>query len=142
MEIVEGTKKGVLLLKVVEMIKSSKAKMNESSVQDESVLLDKQFQLQELEMEKLKMQMKYQEEERKERELDRAREREREAREREKEQREREREQRELEVLRRRQGMVQDQFNVSSTMKLVPVFDEENVAEFFAAFEKIANKLV
>ena len=50
MEIVEGTEKGVLLLKVVETIKSLKVKMDESSVQDESVLLDKQFQLQELEM--------------------------------------------------------------------------------------------
>ena len=38
--------------------------------------------------------------------------------------------------------MVQDRFNVSSAMKLVPVFDEKNVAEFFVAFEKIANKLV
>ena len=27
-------------------------------------------------------------------------------------------------------------------MKLMPVFDEKNVAEFFVAFEKIANKLV
>ena len=32
-------------------------------------------------------------------------------------------------------------FNVSTAMKLVPVFDECNVAEFFVAFEKIANKL-
>ena len=90
--------------------------------------------------------MKYPEEERKEHELDRVREREKEQREREKEQkeieeREKEREH-ELTVLRLKQGMVQDQFNVSSTMKLVPVFDEKNVAEFFVAFEKIANKLV
>ena len=48
----------------------------------------------------------------------------------------------ELEVLRLRQGLVQDQFNINSAMKLVPVFDEKNVAEFFVAFEKIANKLV
>ena len=34
-----------------------------------------------------------------------------------------------------------DQFNVSSAMKLVPLFDEKNVAEFFIAFEKIAHKL-
>ena len=82
LEVVEDTKKGVLLLKVVETIKSSNVKKDESNIQDESLLLDKQFQLQELEMEKLKMQMKYHEEERKECELDRAREREREAQER------------------------------------------------------------
>ena len=63
LEIVEGTKKGVLLLKVVETIKSSKVKKDESSIQDESLLLDKQFQLQELEMEKLKLQMQIQEQE-------------------------------------------------------------------------------
>ena len=120
--------------------------MEESCVQDESVLLDKQFQLQELEKEKLKMQLKYQEEERKTRELERQREREKEQKEIEERERERareqEREQHELEVLRLRQGMVQDQFNVSSAMKLVPVFDEKYVAECFVAFKKIANKLI
>ena len=32
-------------------------------------------------------------------------------------------------------------FNVNTAIKLVPAFDESNVAEFFVAFEKIANKL-
>ena len=70
MDVVEGTKKGVLPLKIVDTVKALKVKLDESAVQDESLLLDKQFQLQELEIEKLKMQMKYQEEERKERELE------------------------------------------------------------------------
>ena len=104
MEIVEGTKIGVFLLKVVEMIKSSKVKMDESSVQNESVLLDKQFQLQEIEMAKIKLQMQLQEKERVEREKQR---------------------EHELTVLRLKQGMVQDQFNVITVMKLVPAFDEK-----------------
>ena len=52
MEVVEGTKKGALLLKVVEIIKASKSKLDESSIQDE---LDRQLQLKELEMEKSKV---------------------------------------------------------------------------------------
>ena len=52
MKVVEGTKKGTLLLKIVESIKASKSKLDVSSIQDESVLLDRQLQLQELVMEK------------------------------------------------------------------------------------------
>ena len=44
-------------------------------------------------------------------------------------------------VLKLKQGVKEEQFNVSTAMKLVPAFDEKNVAEFFVAFEKIANKL-
>ena len=65
MEVAEGTKKEALLLKVVETIKASKGKLDESSIQDESALLDRQLQLQELEMEKIKLQLKFQEEGRK-----------------------------------------------------------------------------
>ena len=45
-------------------------------------------------------------------------------------------------MLRLKQGVVQDLFNVNSALKLVLAFDENNVAEFFVAFEKITNKLV
>ena len=47
----------------------------------------------------------------------------------------------EITVLQLKKGMSQDQFNISSAMKLVPQFNEKNVAEFFIAFEKIASKL-
>ena len=76
-EVVEGTKNGALLLKVVETVKVSKGKLDESNIQDESVLLDKQLQLQEMEMEKMKLHMK-------ERELERVRERDKKSKERKK----------------------------------------------------------
>ena len=126
----------------METIKSLKAKKDESSIQDESLLLDKQLQLQELETEKLKLQMKYQEEERKELEEERKEHELEPPREREREQERVKEREHELAVLRLKQGVREEHFNVSSTMKLVPVFDEKNVAEFFVAFEKIANKLV
>ena len=44
-------------------------------------------------------------------------------------------------VLKLKQGVKEEQFNVSTAMKLVPTFDEKNVAEFFVVFKKIANKL-
>ena len=46
-----------------------------------------------------------------------------------------------MNVLKLKQGLAHEQFNVSTAMKLVLLFDEKNVAEFFVAFEKIANKL-
>ena len=80
---------------------------------DESLLLDKQYQLQEKEVEKLKLQAHIEEQVTRENELERERERGREARERERE-KERELEQaHELTVLRLRQDLVQEQFNVS-----------------------------
>ena len=83
-EVVEGTKKGVLLLQIVNAVKASKEKKG-SELLDESLLLDKQFQLQEKEVEKLKLQAQLQEQAAKENELERERERGREARERERE---------------------------------------------------------
>ena len=47
LEVVEGVKKGVLLVKLLEAIKTSKVKKDESTLLDESALLDRQFQLQE-----------------------------------------------------------------------------------------------
>ena len=137
----------MLLLKIVNTIKASKEKRG-NELLDESSLLDKQIQLQEKEVEKLRLQAQIQyqvtrenELERRDRELDREREREREARERAREAREREREAHEWNVLKLKKGLAHEQFNVSTAMKLVPLFDEKNVAEFFVAFEKIANKL-
>ena len=36
---------------------------------------------------------------------------------------------------------VGDSFNIGSAIKLVPLFTEDDVAEFFSAFEKVAHKL-
>lgn len=38
-------------------------------------------------------------------------------------------------------GISQDKFNVGEALKLVPVFDELNVPEFFKAFERVATRL-
>lgn len=35
----------------------------------------------------------------------------------------------------------QDRFNLGAALKLVPVFDEQNVPEFFKAFERVASRL-
>ena len=86
LHIVEGSKKGVILMKVANAVKVSKErKGSEGDLMNESLLLDKQYQVQEKEVEKLKIQaqmqeqlMKVNEMERKERELERERERERE----------------------------------------------------------------
>ena len=133
LNLTETTKKGVVLMKILDTVRASKERRS-SGLLDESMLLDKQFQVQEKEVEKLKLQAQIQEQlirdnerERAERELERAREREKEAH--------------EIQVLQLKKGLGQDQFNISSAMKLVPQFDEKNVAEFFIAFEKIANKL-
>ena len=147
LNVTETTKKGVVLMKILDTVRASKERKG-SDLHDESMLLDKQYQVQEKEVEKLKLQAQIQEQLIRDNELERARERERE-RERELERaRERERErERELEraheitVLQLKKGMSQDQFSISSAMKLVPQFDEKNVAEFFIAFEKIASKL-
>ncbi|XP_068212451.1 uncharacterized protein [Palaemon carinicauda] len=38
-------------------------------------------------------------------------------------------------------GPSSDRFNISVALKLVPVFDESNVLEFFKAFERVATRL-
>ncbi|XP_064115074.1 uncharacterized protein LOC135221181 [Macrobrachium nipponense] len=38
-------------------------------------------------------------------------------------------------------GMFQERFNLGAALKLVPVFDENNVPEFFKAFERVAARL-
>ncbi|XP_068208508.1 uncharacterized protein [Palaemon carinicauda] len=38
-------------------------------------------------------------------------------------------------------GMFQERFNLGAALKLVPVFDENNVPEFFKAFERVATRL-
>ena len=86
LHIVEGSKKGVILMKVANAVKVSKErKGSEGDLMNESLLLDKQYQVQEKEVEKLRIQAQMQEQlmkenemERKERELERERERERE----------------------------------------------------------------
>ena len=88
LHIVEGTKKGVVLMKIANAVKASKERRG-SGLLDESILLDKQYQVQEKEVEKLKIQAQIQEQLVRDNELEQAREREGEARERE---RERERE--------------------------------------------------
>ena len=69
LEVVEGMKKGVLLLKIVDAVKASKER-KKSELLDELLLLDKQFQLQEKEVEKLKLQAQLQEQASKENELE------------------------------------------------------------------------
>ena len=151
-EVPEGIKKGALLLKIVTTIKEGQSVLDASNIQDEAMLLEKQIKCQELRMQELKLQMQYQEKEAEEREKEREekekereeKEREREyelLREREKAEREREREAHELKVLSLKQLPKDCDFNVSTALKLVPAFNELNVAEFFVAFEKIANKL-
>ena len=47
-----------------------------------------------------------------------------------------------MEVFRLKQGSVENNsFDVNSALKLVPIFKETEVAEFFIAFEKVANQL-
>ena len=104
------------------------------------MLLDKQYQIQKKELEKLKLQAQIQEQLIRDNELERERELER-ARERERETEKELERAHEITMLQLKKGMSQDQFNISSAMKLVPQFDEKNVAEFFIAFEKIASKL-
>ena len=68
LHVTEGTKKCVLLLKIVNTIKASKEKKG-SELLDESLLLDKQFQLQEKEVEKLRLQAQIQDQVTRENEL-------------------------------------------------------------------------
>ena len=52
LHVAEGTKKGVVLMKIVDTVKASKERRG-SGLLDESILLDKQYQVQEKELEKL-----------------------------------------------------------------------------------------
>ena len=135
-------KKALLVQKIKEVIE----KEGVSDVHAQAELLEKQMRMKELELEERKLNFEFEKVRlHEERELERLRqqerEREREEREREREEREREREH-ELHVLRMRKenGPVEG-FNVSSAIKLVPIFNENDVAEFFSAFEKVARKL-
>ena len=78
--LVEGTKKGVILMKIVNAVRASQDKKGGDFL-NESILLDKQFQVQEKEVEKLKLQAQIQEQLLKDNELERARDREKDARE-------------------------------------------------------------
>ena len=98
LNLTESTKKGVVLMKILDTVRASKERRG-SGLLDESMLLDKQYQVQEKELEKLKLQAQIQEQLIRDNELERAREREREARKRE---REREREWKEQEKERHR----------------------------------------
>ena len=60
LHITKGTKKGVVLMKIVDTVKASKERKG-SGLLDESILLDKQYQVQEKELEKLKLQAQIQE---------------------------------------------------------------------------------
>ena len=154
----EGAKKGSILLMVVDALKP-KIDLEASRVVEETKFVEKQYHLQEIELakvtklvelEKEKMKVREKEREEKQKEWEREREREKEKqkeweREREREKHEREEKERarehELAVLRLRQAPRETGFSVGSALKLVPAFDERNVAEFFVAFEKIANRL-
>ena len=117
----EGCKKGSLLLLIVKAVQESEEGLSSLTRADEEAkLLEKQIMMHRLEVEKLQLLAV-------EKEKDRVREREREAH--------------ELRVLDLRQQNRDEGFNASNALKLVPVFDESNVAEFFVAFEKVANKL-
>ena len=76
--LVEGTKKGVILMKIVNAVRASQDKKGGDFL-NESILLDKQLQVQEKEVEKLKLQAQIQEQLLKDNELERARNREKEA---------------------------------------------------------------
>ena len=72
LHIVEGSKKGVILMKVANAVKVSKErKGSEGDLMNESLLLDKQYQVQEKEVEKLKIQAQMQEQLMKENEMER-----------------------------------------------------------------------
>ena len=60
LNLTESTKKGVVLMKIVETMKAPKERKGRGLL-DESILLDKQYQVQEKELEKLKLQAQIQE---------------------------------------------------------------------------------
>ena len=76
LHIAKGTKKCVLLLKIVNTVKASKGRKG-SDFLNELLMLEQQVKLQEKEVEKLKIQAQMQEQAHKDNELERARETER-----------------------------------------------------------------
>ena len=105
LNVTETTKKGVVLMKILDTVRTSKER-KVSDLHDESMLLDKQYQVQEKEVEKLKLQPQIQEQLIRDNERERARERERE--------RERELERaHEITILQLKKGMSQDQFSIN-----------------------------
>ena len=148
-ELPTGAKKGQMLSALIDVFKEGELQGEKQGFEEAVKLKELELKNKELEIERLKYVREVDElreienarvraeneKEREERERDREREREKEK------EREKEREH-ELQVLRLKnvKGTVSE-FNVASAIKLVPLFNEDDVTEFFSAFEKIANKL-
>ena len=167
-EVESSMKKGAILLQVVKCMTESGVEEKKRTVQTEidvlkhkarvielelaekkvdieieKIRIDEQEREREFELQKIGREREEKERERKEKERERAHELEEKERERVHELEEKERERaHELEVFRLKQGSVENNsFDVNSALKLVPIFKETEVAEFFIAFEKVANQL-
>ena len=158
-------KKGSILLNLVQVMTESGAS-GLKNVEDEMQLLRQRTKMKELELAEKRMDVEFEKIRGRERELERVFEMQKMKEEREselqkmkleheselqrmKEEREREREEREerereraheLEMVRTRHNSPSS-FDINGALKLVPVFKETEVAEFFIAFEKVANQL-
>ena len=127
-EVPAGAKKGHLLSILIDTFKAGEMQGEKQRFEEAVKLQELELKNKELEIQRLKM-------------LREVNEKEREEREKEREELERERGH-ELQVLKlktlKEPG---SEFNIASAIKLVPLFVEEDVTEFFSAFEKLANKL-